>query len=124
MISGFGGNVHLVRLLSDDFARFLPWYILLSVLTITVNLLYLAMTRSKWVPALLECALNVGQVLLALWILQAFPFNTLELSSTVQAGIKVFIAFVIVATLIDTAVKLWKTAQLFIHGRYERYSAV
>jgi hypothetical protein len=123
MISGFGSDAHLVRLLSDDFAGFLPWYNLMGVLTIAINLLYLAMARSKWVPALLESVLNIPQALLALWMLQAFPFNTAELSSTVQAGIKVFIAFIIVAMLIDTAVKLWKTAKLFLHERYERGNA-
>jgi hypothetical protein len=109
-----------VRLLSDDFAGFLPWYNLMGVLTIAVNLLFLAMARSKWVPALLESVLNIPQALVALWLLQAFPFNTAELSSTVQAGIKVFIAFIIVMMLIDTAVKLWKTAKLFLHERYQR----
>jgi hypothetical protein len=120
MISGFDENAHLVRLLSYDFASFLPWYNLLGALTIAVNLLYLGMARSKWVPALMESVLNIPQAMLALWVLQAFPFNTAELSTTVQAGIKVFIAFIIVAMLIDTAVKLYKTARLFIHSRYER----
>jgi hypothetical protein len=114
MISGLGGTVHLVRLFSGEFAGFLPWVNLFGMLTVAVNLLFLAMPRSKWVPATLESALIVCQALLNLWILQGFPFNTAELSATIQSGIKVFLAFVIVLMLMAAAVKLWKSVRLFL----------
>jgi hypothetical protein len=122
-LASFGTNPQMVPLLSDSFAGFLPWFNLMGVLTIAVNLLYLAMARYKWVPSLLETFLSIGSALLLVWVLREFPFNVAELSSGIQAGAKVLLAIAIVFTLIVAAQKLWQTARFFLHGKYERGNA-
>ncbi|BAI61945.1 hypothetical protein MCP_1873 [Methanocella paludicola SANAE] len=110
------GTGRLVPLFSPAFATFVPYYVLWLVAEIAVQLLYLAL-RQKWVPSLAETGLSLASALLTLWVLQAFPFN-LELSVTIQAGIKVLLALCILGTLIDAAQKLWQTARFFIYGDF------
>lgn len=110
--SRLGSGVEIIPLLSADFARFVPWFFLLGVLTIVEQLLYL-FVRQDWVPSLVAAVLAAGNALLNLWLLSAFPFNP-GLSSGIQSGIKVLLAVVIMLALISTAVRLWKTTRLFL----------
>jgi len=113
-ISSLGPGSHLIPLFAPAFGGFVIYYNLIGVLTIAAQLLCLAV-RIKWLPLLLEAGIGVVNALMALWILTAFPFNP-DLSGTIQAGIHVFLAFVVVVGLIDVTVKLWKSGQIFIHG--------
>jgi len=111
-LASFGTNTHIVPLLSSDFAGFLPWFNLLGILTIAVQLLFLAV-RKKWLPSLLEAALTACTAMLHLWVLSVFPFNPV-LSAGIQSGIRVLLAVLIMLMLVDAASKLWKTARLFM----------
>ncbi|OPY25353.1 MAG: hypothetical protein A4E28_03215 [Methanocella sp. PtaU1.Bin125] len=120
-LASFGDDPQFVLLLSPDFGGFVPVINLIGVVTIAVQLLYLAL-RQKWIPSLLEAALAVVSALLFVWILAAFPFNP-ELSGGIQSGIKVVVAIVIVLNLFDAAKKLWQTGQLFLHQQFGPGSA-
>jgi hypothetical protein len=104
----------LVPLFSQEFAAFVPYYLVWFVVTIAVQVLYLVL-RQKWVPSLIETGLSLATALIAFWLIQAFPFNP-ELSVMIQAGIKVLLALGILGALIDAAQKLWQTARFFIYG--------
>ncbi len=106
----------LVPLFTPVFGSFVPYYVLCLMVTIIAQVLYLVL-RQKWVPSLLETGLSLVSTLLTVWLLQVFPFNP-ELSVTIQAGIKVFLALAIIGTLIDAAKKLWQTARFFIYGDF------
>ena len=103
-----------VPLFSPAFGTFVPYYVLWLVAMIAVQALYLVL-RQKWAPSLMETGLSFAGALLTFWVLQAFPFNP-ELSTMIQAGIKVLLVLSIIGELIDAAQKLWQTARFLIYG--------
>lgn len=121
-LAGLNKDGIMVPLLTSDFASFLVYINLLGILMIGVQLLYLALEQ-KWIPSLLETILSIGTALLVIWILVSFPFNP-ALSVEIVTGIKVMLAFISVGCLFGVAKNMWQTAQLFIHGKYEKSGAV
>ncbi|MDI6896316.1 HAAS signaling domain-containing protein [Methanocella conradii] len=112
----------MISLLTPDFTGFLPYINLLGACTIVAELLFVFL-RQKWVPAIIESALNVGSALLIAWVYLAFPFSP-EFTPLITAMIKVALLLCILGFLMDAAQKLWKAAQFFIHGSPEKSKAV
>lgn len=104
-------GTQIIPLLSQDFVGFLPWFILLGLLTIAVQLLYL-IVRQQWLPPLGQAVMTACNATLHFWLLSVFPFNP-GLSPGIQSCIKVFLAVLIMLMLINAAAKLRKTARLF-----------
>ena len=110
--ASFGTASHVVPLLSSNFAGFLPWFNLLGFLNIAVSLLFLVV-RKKWFSSLMRAILNVGNAMLNIWILSAFPFNP-DLSGGIQNDIRVLLAILVLLMLVGAASKLWKTVRLLL----------
>ncbi len=104
----------MISLFTPEFGGFLPYINLLGILAIATESLFVLL-RQKWVPAVIESALDAGSALLAAWIYLSFPFNP-EFSPLMAAMIKVALLLVALGFLIGAAQKLWKAARLFIHG--------
>jgi hypothetical protein len=120
-VSSFHEDAVLIPVLSAAFAGFVLWFNVLGILGIGVQLLFLAM-REKWVPSLLEAIMGLCTAVLFAAILMAMPFNP-ALPAEFFTVVKIFLAIVIALCLFDAGKKLWQTARLFIHERYQQNSA-
>lgn len=120
-VSSFHEDAVLIPVLSAAFAGFVLWFNVLGILGIGVQLLFLAM-REKWVPSLLEAIIGLCTAVLFAAILMAMPFNP-ALPAEFFTVVKIFLAIVIALCLFDAGKKLWQTARLFIHERYQQNSA-
>jgi len=112
----------MISLFTPEFGGFLPYINLLGACTIVAELLFV-LIRQKWVPAVIESALDVGNSLLVAWIYLSFPFSP-EFTPLIAAMIKVVLILIALGFLIGAAQKLWKAAQLFIHGGLESSKAI
>jgi hypothetical protein len=112
----------MISLFTPEFGVFLPYINLLGACTIVAELLFV-LIRQKWVPAVIESALDVGNSLLVAWIYLSFPFSP-EFTPLIAAMIKVVLLLIALGFLIGAAKKLWKAAQLFIHGGLESCRAI
>lgn len=101
-------------LFSNTFGAFVPFFLVLGVGTIIVNILYLII-KNKWVLMAGEITLYAGAMLLLYWVIQAFPFNNTP-SDLVRTLTYVVLVVMIIGLALGSITNLQRMLRVILYG--------
>jgi hypothetical protein len=101
----FSGDMAIVGELIAKFLPFIPWITILAVVEISLDIYLLTQGRWQLATRWVSFGHAAASAILITSTLQAAPFSAVDL---VDSTVKLVIAIVLVITLIDAAIKLYR----------------